>query len=193
MLYGDSTAIKQRPVLWLNFDEGYQLDESSKLISSEDFTATASSESPWGTPVENIFKGVNQLGRHSNLHSDMWISGKGKFPQWVKIDLGKVYTLSAMDIWNCNQGGWTMRATKEIDILYGGENDPDKSGEFRAAGWTRAASAVLHRHRGENGYDNPERVELEKVKTRWVALLLNSAHGNSGHNDVGLSAVRFYE
>ncbi len=193
MLYGDSTAIKQRPVLWLNFDEGYQLDDSSNLISSEDFIATASSESPWGTPVENIFKGVNQLGRHSNLHGDMWLSGNGKFPQCVKIDLGKVYTLNAMDIWNFNQGGWTMRAAEEIDILYGGENDPDNGGKFKAAGWTKAVSAVLNRPRGENGYDKPDRVELGKVKTRWVAILLNSAHGNSGNNDVGLSAVRFYE
>ena len=118
----------------------------SEVIDGSGITATASSEYNNNCLVVNT---VNQsgltviTGEYSITNAISWFAAKLDSPaseNWIQWDLGDVYTLSTIHVWNVNQttqGGWVNNGIGTVDIYVSGSStdpgDPEGAG---AANWT---------------------------------------------------------
>ena len=140
----------------------------------------------------------------------MWM-GKGSgnvnnasFAKWFVVDLGKVYSLDKMKIWNFNMNNgqsYANRGLKQIDI-YVSTKDEDFSGSptfSDTSTWTLfKENHSVSKATGAADYKGDTPVEFNGTAARWVGFWIDSLHDNSledGHTGGygGLSEVRFWE
>lgn len=202
-LYKEPFSIKDKMLLWLNFDDANETanaadNRQSHFIQTNDFKITASSESPWGTPAINLINGsgLNHYGEHDGDYKNMWLSGgKNNGKEWLKIDMGSTYTVNRILIWNYNQSGYTCRSTKNMHIYWSdSQSDPDNGNVFNRSNWKNCTSdtVTLTQASGTDMYHNPDEIKCAPFSARWVYFDINNAYDESGFHDVGLSEIQLF-
>jgi hypothetical protein len=123
----------------------------------------------------------DKQGHASNNESGNWLSRKGDVSTaWIQYDLGRVYPIAGMSIWNYNQRGAANCGIKEAEILVSTDG----------ASWTSCAKPVLFPEaNGPAGDTGLEHRFVSVVTAKHVKLNVKS---NYGGDAVGLSKVRFY-
>jgi hypothetical protein len=161
---------------------------------------TAGSE----TPVNKAVNATNNSGMsgyygeqdsHDNdvNGATMWLTQKnpGKNDNWIKLDLGAVYPLGNMLVWNYNQPGATDNGVKNAQVLYSTDgntwinlNGLEATQQFAQASGLATAKVDTT-------------VDFHGVAARYVKIVPNKAagDGNWGTKDkaaFGLSQIRIY-
>ncbi len=144
-------------------------------------TATASSSQTGMGPANT----VNGSGMTGDLHgaepTTMWLSGAG-LPSWIQYDLGQVYKVYEMQVWNSNQliEGFLGFGARKVTV----ETSLD------GATWTPASDVPeFARAPGAPGYAANTTVKLG-MNARYVRLTISSTWGGLAPQ-AGLSEVRF--
>ena len=103
------------------------------ITASSDYYGDALGQYPgmWMSPGVIDGNGLDVTGLlHSQIGGDnsagasnMWFSGKSTVvaDQWLQIDLGGVYDISSMNVWNEYEGWPAGRGTNAVVITYGTE------------------------------------------------------------------------
>jgi len=146
-------------------------------------TATASSSTAGMGPEKTVNgSGLGADGKHTSLDTDMWLSGPGQpLPAWIQFNLGRVYKLQDMQIWNSNQ-------RVESFVGFGAKNTTI---EYSLDGqtWTTLSTIEIPRAPGLDGYAGFV-VDMAGVDAKFVKLVI--ADSWSGFiPQAGLSEVRF--
>ena len=131
--------------------------------------------------------GLDETGLlHGNIGSGtMWLSNRdGVQPTWIEYDLGKVYTLHEMWVWNSNDGMETSIGIgfKEVLIEYSADG-----AEFVTLGTTHEFTQAP----GEPDYAHNTTVDFGGKAARYVRLTANSNWFDIV-TQYSLSEVRFF-
>ncbi len=145
-------------------------------------TATASSSDATVSPANT----VNKSGLTGDLHGTepktMWVSAKGAAtPVWLQYDLGKVYKLQDMWVWNYNVDFEEALglSIQNATIEYSAD----------AVNWTTLGSFDFAQGISADNYEHNTTVAFGGVAVRYVKITANSTYGGKQY---GLSEVRFY-
>ncbi|MEX1224602.1 MAG: hypothetical protein WEA31_08650, partial [Pirellulales bacterium] len=169
------------------------------MIPAASYTATCSSSFRHRVAERAIDgKGLNGFGEHGTHNESLWHTNIRTAPaaSWYQVDLGAVYQLSALRLWNYNgvdpHGvSETHRGIRTADIWVSetGQGDPQSTPE---------AWQLLRRQQdfaqapGKPNYTG-ERIDFAPTAARFVRLDNLSNFGSDRHGDcVGFSEVRFY-
>jgi hypothetical protein len=149
----------------------------------DDIVATASSEdvdSPtFGAFAQNSVNGSGLTGdTHSTAWEDSWTGlGTDESPNsargdsvWIHYDLGHVYGLGLMHVWNGNEETGRGPSNVTIDYSVDGTNWTEL-GTFDD--WPEAT--------GSNDYTGFEGPDFAGVSARYVLITVNSTHGQDGY------------
>lgn len=166
-----------------------------------DSAATASSS--FATPPSDRAAkwAVNGAGLNGNQHTNtpangtMWMNAYAPpAGQWFKMDLGVVYPLHSLRLWNFNwkpdaTHDYTIRGVQQCD-LYVSASATDPGGTFPGT-WTLVkADHVFAKAPGVATYTNEPPVSLAGYSGRWVALRIDSSHGDASY--VGISEIQVF-
>ncbi len=157
-------------------------------IPGENITATASSSEEGKGPENTVNgSGLDESGLlHGNQdEGNMWLSGRdGIQPSWIEYDLGKVYRLHEMWVWNFNGS---------LEALVGlGLNDVTI--EYSVDGTDFATLGTTHKFNqaaGSSDYAHDTTIDFSDVETQYVRLTAQSNWGGI-LEQYGLSEVRFF-
>ena len=163
-----------------------------------DVTASAPSSDGDATP-DNTINGSGLSGnQHSNLWAHTWTSDgdAGNPPaqspnpargsgQWIHYDLGHLYPLGLMHIWNGNEDPWGLgRGLKNVTIDYSQDNSPNPTS------WTELGTfGPWPQAPGTNDYLGFDGPDFGGVCARHVLITINSNHGDDW--GYALSEVKF--
>ena len=146
--------------------------------------ATSNGISEAGVGPENTVNGsgIDADDQHSTAAADMWLADPpAEGALWIQYDLGRVYKLHQMLVWNYNVMFESILGfgLKNVTIEYS-ENGADWTalGDFEFAKATAKATYVAN-----------TAVDFGGVPVRFVRLTVNSGWGMMGQ--FGLSEVRF--
>jgi len=103
-------------------------------------------------------------------------NGRGKAE--LEFDLGEVLPVTAMQIWNGNEKGYTGRGAKEVELWI----------SMDGKAWEKDAVAVLKQGSGKPD-ERVQTVPVKGAKTRFVKLVVKSNY--HGGEPVAVSEVRF--
>ena len=120
--------------------------------------------------------------------------------QWIQWDLGALYELDTIQVWNYNQNippDYTNRGINQVDIYtssVAGPGDPEGVGAVNwnalklNATFTKASGLT-----GYTGFDLATEIStaLPGSAVQWVRFEIDTNHGDSG-NYVGMSEIRFF-
>lgn len=169
-------------------------------------TASASTEFNAGTAASRTTdgSGLNVSNQHDTNFLQGWVSdgnasGADASVEWIQWDLGSLYTLDSVQVWNLNQSvnSLTDRGINQVDIYTSSvavPGDPEGAG---AANWTTLlANATFSEASGVatyTGFDLATEIStaLPGSAVRWVRFEVDSTHG-SVDQFVGLSEIRFF-
>ncbi|MHC4799624.1 MAG: CotH kinase family protein, partial [Planctomycetota bacterium] len=137
---------------------------------------------------------VNGSGLTGNSHStdwaDTWCSAFGYHPApspnpargnsvWIYYDLGHVYQLAVMHVWNYNEDGYTARGCRNVTIDY--SVDGSSWSELDTYIWPEAPGSSSY-----TGFDGPD---FGGASARYVLITVNSNFpGDDGA--YGLSEIK---
>jgi concanavalin A-like lectin/glucanase superfamily protein len=149
----------------------------------ENVIATTNGVSGDGVGIENTINGsgLNADDQHSTGAADMWLATPGADPLQVQYELGAVYKLDEMLVWNYNVQFEPMLGfgLKDVTIEYS-ENGTD---------WMVLGDVELAQATARSDYAANTAVDFGGVAVKSVRLTVNSGHGPLGQ--FGLSEVRF--
>jgi len=146
--------------------------------------ATSNGISDAGAGPENTVNGsgIDADDQHSTAAADMWLANPpAEGSLWVQYDLGKVYKLHQMLVWNYN-------VTFESILGFGCKNVTVEYCE-NGADWTALGDFEFARATAKATYAANTAVDFAGVPARFVRLKVNSGWGMMGQ--FGLSEVRF--
>ena len=131
--------------------------------------------------------GLDETGLlHGNISDGtMWLSNRdGEQPTWIEYDLGKVYKLHEMWIWNSNDGLETSIGIgfKEVLIEYSGDG-----AEFVTLGSTHEFTQAP----GEPDYAHNTTIDFSGIAAQHIRLTANS-NWFEILTQYSLSEVRFF-
>jgi hypothetical protein len=149
----------------------------------DDIVATASSEdvdSPTeGAFAQNTVNGSGLTGdAHSNVWGDTWTSYEtASSPNpargdsvWIHYDLGHLYGLGLMHVWNGNEDGSTARGPSSVTIDYSTDGTNwTELGTFDD--WPEAT--------GEEDYTGFDGPDFAGASARYVLITVNDNHGDN--------------
>lgn len=125
-------------------------------------------------------------------------TGGANFAKWFVVDLGAVYALDRMKIWNFNMNNgasYASRGVKQIDI-YVSASDSDFSGSptfSDASTWTLfKEDHVVAPASGQASYAGDDPVSFGGASARWVGFWIDTLQTPDAEYG-GLSEVRFWE
>jgi len=149
----------------------------------EGVVATTNATSDAGAGIENIVNGsgLDENGLHSTSASDMWLGVAGADPIGIEFDLGQVYKLHEMRVWNYNV---------EFELILGfGLKDVTVEYSNDGAEWMSLGNVELTKGTARAGYAANTMIDFQGAAARYVRLTVNSGWGMMGQ--YGLSEVRF--
>ena len=124
---------------------------------------------------------MDGLPEHSEDPNHMWLRQKSTVGS-LEFDLGQVYELGSMLVWNYNERGHTQKGIKSADI----------SVWTAESGWQRVDNdLVFTEAEGSFDYDEPTYIQLNGVKAQKVRL--NDMSNLGDENVLGLSEVQFFQ
>ena len=155
----------------------------------------ASSEftSDWTFLAEFIVNGEGLTGsEHAlanlvNRISNSWLTKPDDTDWRIIFDLGAVYDLSLLHIWNFNYSGATGSGAQDVGILT----------SVDLAGWSAPWDVVFEEAPGSAGYEGFTIDASGLAPARYIQFDIASNFGTqflgqNGYNLVGLSEVQFY-
>ncbi len=149
-----------------------------------DVNATTNGISVEGAGLENIVNGsgLNAEDQHSVDAADMWLASAPEGESlWIQFDLGQVYKLHQMLVWNYNV---------QFEILLGfGIRDVTVEYSEDGTDWTTLGDFELAQATATPEYVYNTTIDFGGAPARYVRLTVNSGWGGSGQ--FGLSEVRF--
>ncbi len=159
---------------------------TGKLIQT--VTARADS-SRLDMAIEHIVDGTSLrdvdgdgLLEHGETPENMWLSEKDGMRNQVEFDLGRVYELGSILVWNYNERGHTKRGVKKADI----------SVWTAEGGWQKIFDDLdFTEAEGSFDYDEPTLMRFDGLKAQRV--LFDDLIGLGDEEYVGLSEVRFFQ
>ena len=163
-------------------------------------SATASSDS---AAAARLVDGSGMSGGlHDNNSANMWFgTNYGANPHggtvagsyWIELDLGQVYYVSDMRIWNYNVAGLVNRGAKGITVEY------SMVGGTSSANWTTGYTGAVPQAQAQgSGPSTVDRViDFAGIQARYIVLTVaeypNQNYYASYAIEAGLSEVQFYE
>ena len=124
----------------------------------------------------------DMLVEHDENSETMWLSEKGQAGGWLEFDLGGVYELGSILVWNYNARGQTKRGIKRADISMWTQD----------TGWQKILNdCEFTEAEGSFDYDEPTHVKFDGVKAQRVRFDDLAKFGDEEY--VGLSEVQFFE
>jgi hypothetical protein len=146
-------------------------------------TATASSQSNTSSGAQNTVNSSGLTGDVASVDTkSMWLSGSVA-PAWIKYDLGGVYKLHEMWVWNHNSsfesilGFGIMNATVEYSL--------------DGTAWTTLGDFEFAQAPGEDNYQHNTTIAFNGVAAKFVRITSKGTWGGKP-NGGGLSEVRFF-
>jgi hypothetical protein len=157
-------------------------------VPGENITATASSSEEAKGPENTVNgSGLDESGLlHNNQdEGNMWLSGRdGIQPSWIEYDLGKVYRVHEMWVWNFNGSLEALvgLGLNEVTIEYSVDGI-----DFATLGTTHKFNQAA----GSSDYAHDTTIDFSDVEARYVRLTAQSNWGGI-LQQYGLSEVRFF-
>ena len=167
----------------------FSVESFAYPIPGEKITATASSYED-GKGPENTVNGSG-LDENGLLHgnesdNNMWLSSDTETElAWIEYDLGNVYILHELWVWNSNDALETLIGLgfKDVTIEYSVDGI-----DYTPLGTTPEFAQAP----GEPNYAHNTTVNFDGVAAQHVRLTANSNWGEGLLNQYGLSEVRFF-
>ncbi len=155
----------------------------SEAYAVTGITATASSSEPGQGPENTVnSSGLNEAGQHSMDALAMWLTSVGgPAPVWIQYDLGRVYELQQMQVWNYNG--------EFEDIIGYGLKNVTVTYSANGSDWATLGTFDLAQGTGLDGYASNSTIDFGGAAARNVRITANSDFGGMGQS--GLSEVRF--
>ncbi len=149
----------------------------------EGVVATSNATTVEGGVPDNAVNGsgLNADDQHSTSADDMWLAAPGEDPVWIQFDLGKVYKLHELLIWNYN--------VMFEPVLGFGLKDVTIEYSVDGTDWVTLGDAEFAKATAKADYVANTAVDLGGVAAQSVRLIVNSGWGMMGQ--YGLSEVRF--
>ena len=127
------------------------------------------------------------LANPVNGISNSWLTARGDTEWRIIFDLGAVYDLSLLHIWNFNYSGATGSGAQDVGILT----------SVDLAGWSAPWDVVFKEAPGSAGYEGFTINASGLAPARYIQFDIASNFGTqflgqNGYNLVGLSEVQFY-
>lgn len=144
-------------------------------------TASGSSSADLGPEKTVDGSGLDGLGQHSTIPTDMWLSTEGTVA-WIQYEFTKTYKLYEMRVWNSNQiiESFVGLSAKEVTI----ETSTD------GLTWTQLDDVrEFAQAPGSADYISNTTVDFKGVLARFVRMTIHSGYGMM--SQYGLSEVRF--
>ncbi|MHC4735157.1 MAG: LamG-like jellyroll fold domain-containing protein [Planctomycetota bacterium] len=167
-----------------------EFDRKAPLTGEQILAVTARADSSHlDMTVEHIVDGSglvdgdgDGLLEHRETPENMWLSEQGRTKGWVEFDLGRVYELGSILVWNYNERDRTKRGVKRADVSVWTQD----------SGWQKIFDDFeFAEAEGSFDYDEPILVKFEGVKVQKVRF---DDLANLGDEEyVGLSEVRFFQ
>lgn len=155
---------------------GFSDLSTGTLLTAEGIPVTADPQkTTWNTTSS-----INQ--------NTMWVSDAETFSgnTWIAFDLGDIYTVSSMHVWNYNNSGAPIsyqRGIKNVTIQYSEDN----------VTWTTAESMTFAKANAGTDYVGSDYVLTTSITTQYIRFLISSNfYADMVTNPyVGLQEVRF--
>ncbi len=168
----------------INKGNVWQFTTEPFAYSPETVIATSNAVSIAGQGPENTVNGsgLDADDQHSVTAEDMWFgTPAGDEPVYIQYDLGRVYQLYQMLVWNYNiQFEFVLGyGLKDVTVEYSTD----------AENWSVLGDVELTKATSSADYTANTTVDLGGVAGRYVRLTVNSSWG--GGENYGLSEVRF--
>ena len=154
----------------------YAPDSSSKtsptyVINGSGFNATAGTH-----------------GTSNGNNDSVWRSGSAA---WFVVDLGKVYSVADVMIWNYNGSKNTNRGLRQIDVLFAVDESAYTSASalnFNDGKWVAVVSDhELQQASGVDTYDGESLALASPKNARFIGIRIDTNYGGS---ERGLSEIR---
>jgi len=147
-------------------------------------TATSNADSTAGPENTVNGSGLNDDDQHSTSSADMWLANPADGePTWIQYDLGQVYKLYQMLVWNYNA---------EFELLLGfGLKDVTVEYSTDGVEWTALGDVELAQATAKSDYAANTTLDFDGVAAQHVRLTVNGGWGVMGQ--YGLSEVRFLQ
>ncbi|MGD8501522.1 MAG: tetratricopeptide repeat protein, partial [Phycisphaerales bacterium] len=167
-----------------------ELKRKAPLMGEQVLPVTARADSSHlDMTVEHIVDGtgladgdVDGLLEHDENPENMWLSEGGRGRSWVEFDLGGVYELGSILVWNYNERANTQRGVRSADISVWAPE----------AGWQKTFDDFnFAEAEGSFDYDEPILVRFDGVKAQKARFEDLISLGDEEY--IGLSEVRFFE
>mgnify|MGYP001132831485 CR=1 FL=1 len=166
----------------------FTVEPYSYAIDGQNIDVTASS---WveGKEAENTVNGsgLDETGLlHGNIgEGTMWMSAEdANEPAWIEYDLGRIYRLHEMWVWNSNESleAWIGIGFNEVVIEYSVDGT-----EFETLGTTHQFNQAM----GEPDYAHNTTIDFSGISARYVRLTAISNFKDL-LEQYSLSEVRFF-
>ncbi|MBT3293673.1 MAG: hypothetical protein HN919_19945 [Verrucomicrobia bacterium] len=159
------------------------------LISIDTDNVYASSELD-GTRIGDKLVDGSGLsgGQHDANANNMWLSGNGDTAGWVVFDLGAVYSVTNVQIWNYNESSIAARGVSNVVVRYG----TNLTFGFDSSGFESTLTEIttLAQASGAAGEPGEAFDSFAPFNARYVLFDIVDNHGDASY--VGLSEVQFY-
>ncbi len=143
------------------------------------------------------FTDLNSNGRpeHDTTFGNMWgsVNSTAVSNHWISFDLGAVYYVTNIVIWNGNQAGNLGRGVRDCKIWYSTDASPTPA-VIPGSEWTLLGSYTLTQATGFTTYDSVD-VIIPNVSARHILVDVENTFENqsgSGNGYAILSALQFY-
>jgi beta-glucanase (GH16 family) len=174
----------------------YQTDPNLQIAPAA-ITATASNVTKYGDRKPAYV--VNGAGLSGDDHTTeangaMWMADTVK--NWFKLDLGQIYTLDFLKVWNFNMTGYTARGIRQADYFYSDSPTDPGNPIDNPANWTRIGTWQFTEASGRSDYGTntdynmPGFVDMMNVSARWIAYDITSNLSDPQYT--GLSEIQVY-
>lgn len=177
----------------------YTLIEYSEAMSA---TGTSQINAERGFVYAINGSGLTDLGNgvfgHTATHTkNMWMTSNAgatlseSAPRFYCVDLGAVYNLGKIKIWNFNMSGQAARGFKATEIYVTDNVDAAKASPADIRSWGYPVwQGELSKATGADKYTGCDPILIEPVPARYVGFVVTSSHGDNNYQ--GLSEVRFF-
>jgi hypothetical protein len=177
--------------------DGHSSRTASNLINGSEMSSSGdvNDYSTW-----SMAAGTSQAGNNV-----AWQADGSNDTHWAIIDLGAVYNLDTISIWNLNPdtttSTYTGREAKTVNVWYSitgvGSNVALSDAEFNSTGYTSLSTALsVSKNPGATGpiaTPNARLTGLTGVQAQWVAIEITDNWGTANHGKKGsLSEVQFF-
>ncbi len=171
--------VKSRLILILMVVVLIANSSNAYIIDNGDITASASSSLLGHDPNRTLGPGLNG-NLHNHDANDMWFSNNTT-SAWLEYDLGKVHSLTIVEVWGIWAYGWDGVGSKNINVKYK---------KFVGDSWTSLGSYILGRGFGIGpDYHTEDIINFGAVDVQFVLIEIIDCWDGTV---CGIAEIRFH-